>query len=152
VVQLLQERIGHRADPHTAWRASRRHARVTILKRRWRRASWKWCRASRSAPTIWQAFATCEAALSGHRHGPHQRLPRGRHGQSGREGEPAVGQHLGRNELHGLRPDDGVPLLFIHAFLQTKTTELVDSLEMASVKFLNAVTGAPPEAPAPAAA
>ncbi len=33
-----------------------------------------------------------------------------------------------------------VPLLFIHAFLQTKTTELVDSLEMASVKFLNAVT------------
>jgi len=33
-----------------------------------------------------------------------------------------------------------VPLLFIHAFLQTKTTELVDSLEMASVKFLNAIT------------
>ena len=33
-----------------------------------------------------------------------------------------------------------VPLLFIHAFLQTKTTELIDSLEMASVKFLNAVT------------
>jgi biopolymer transport protein ExbB len=33
-----------------------------------------------------------------------------------------------------------VPLLIIHAVLQTKTTELVDSLEMASVKFLNAVT------------
>jgi len=33
-----------------------------------------------------------------------------------------------------------VPLLFIHAFLQTKTTELVDSLEMASVKFLNSIT------------
>ncbi|HTY48638.1 MAG TPA: MotA/TolQ/ExbB proton channel family protein, partial [Steroidobacteraceae bacterium] len=32
-----------------------------------------------------------------------------------------------------------VPLLFIHAFLQTKTTELIDSLEMASVKFLNAL-------------
>ena len=33
-----------------------------------------------------------------------------------------------------------VPLLVIHAFIQTKTTELVDSLEMASVKFLNAIT------------
>jgi biopolymer transport protein ExbB len=33
-----------------------------------------------------------------------------------------------------------VPLLVIHAVLQTKTTELIDSLEMASVKFLNAVT------------
>jgi biopolymer transport protein ExbB/TolQ len=33
-----------------------------------------------------------------------------------------------------------VPLLVIHAFLQTKTTALIDSLEMASVKFLNAVT------------
>ena len=30
-----------------------------------------------------------------------------------------------------------VPLVLIHAVLQTKTTELVDSLEMASVKFLN---------------
>jgi biopolymer transport protein ExbB/TolQ len=38
-----------------------------------------------------------------------------------------------------------VPLLFIHAFLQTKTTELVDSLEMASVKFLNAITERKPE-------
>jgi len=43
-----------------------------------------------------------------------------------------------------------VPLLFIHAFLQTKTTELIDSLEMASVKFLNAITERRPE-PQPAA-
>jgi biopolymer transport protein ExbB/TolQ len=33
-----------------------------------------------------------------------------------------------------------VPLLLIHAVIQTKTTELIDSLEMASVKFLNSVT------------
>jgi biopolymer transport protein ExbB/TolQ len=33
-----------------------------------------------------------------------------------------------------------VPLLLIHAVLQTKTTELIDSLEMVSVKFLNAIT------------
>jgi len=33
-----------------------------------------------------------------------------------------------------------VPLLVIHAVLQTKTTELIDSLEMASVKFLNSIT------------
>jgi biopolymer transport protein ExbB/TolQ len=39
-----------------------------------------------------------------------------------------------------------VPLLVIHAVLQTKTTELVDSLEMASVKFLNAVTERAPAA------
>ena len=32
-----------------------------------------------------------------------------------------------------------IPLLLIHTVLQTKTTELVDSLEMASVKFLNTV-------------
>jgi biopolymer transport protein ExbB len=42
-----------------------------------------------------------------------------------------------------------VPLLLIHAVLQTKTTELTDSLEMASVKFLNAVTERQPQ---PAAA
>ncbi len=30
-----------------------------------------------------------------------------------------------------------IPLLLIHAWLQAKTTELVDSLEMATVKFLN---------------
>jgi biopolymer transport protein ExbB len=33
-----------------------------------------------------------------------------------------------------------IPLLLIHALLQTKTTELVDSLEMAAVKFLNILT------------
>ena len=43
-----------------------------------------------------------------------------------------------------------VPLLFVHAFLQTKTTELIYSLEMASVKFLNAITER--QQPAPAAA
>jgi biopolymer transport protein ExbB len=43
-----------------------------------------------------------------------------------------------------------VPLLFVHAWLQTKTTELVDSLEMASVKFLNAITERRPDAPATA--
>jgi len=43
-----------------------------------------------------------------------------------------------------------VPLLFVHAFLQTKTTELIDSLEMASVKFLNAITER--QQPTPAAA
>lgn len=32
-----------------------------------------------------------------------------------------------------------IPLLFVHALLQTKTTEIIDSLEMVSVKFLNAV-------------
>ncbi|NND64402.1 MAG: MotA/TolQ/ExbB proton channel family protein [Gammaproteobacteria bacterium] len=32
-----------------------------------------------------------------------------------------------------------IPLLIFHAFLQTKTTEIVDSLEMASVKFLNSI-------------
>ena len=32
-----------------------------------------------------------------------------------------------------------VPLLIIHAVIQTKTTEVVDSLEMASVKFLNSI-------------
>ncbi|HWF98998.1 MAG TPA: MotA/TolQ/ExbB proton channel family protein [Steroidobacteraceae bacterium] len=43
-----------------------------------------------------------------------------------------------------------VPLLLIHAVLQTKTTELIDSLEMASVKFLNSIVErkAPVQAPA----
>lgn len=36
-----------------------------------------------------------------------------------------------------------IPLLFIHAVLQTKTNELVDSLEMATVKFLNTVSERP---------
>lgn len=34
----------------------------------------------------------------------------------------------------------GIPLLFIHAILNTKTTEIVDSLEMAQVKTLNIIT------------
>lgn len=33
-----------------------------------------------------------------------------------------------------------IPLLLMHAFLSTKTTELVDSFEMAAVKFLNLIT------------
>ncbi|MFO7305688.1 MAG: MotA/TolQ/ExbB proton channel family protein [Gammaproteobacteria bacterium] len=33
-----------------------------------------------------------------------------------------------------------IPLLLVHAVIQTKTTELIDSLEMASVKFLNTLT------------
>jgi biopolymer transport protein ExbB len=32
-----------------------------------------------------------------------------------------------------------VPLLFLHALLQTKTTELIDGIETASVKFMNAI-------------
>src|ERR1700734_323626 len=44
-----------------------------------------------------------------------------------------------------------VPLLLIHAVIQTKTTELIDSLEMASVKFLNAITERKPEGGAQAA-
>ena len=33
-----------------------------------------------------------------------------------------------------------VPLLLVHAVLQTKTTEMINALETASVKFLNALT------------
>ena len=44
-----------------------------------------------------------------------------------------------------------VPLLLIHAVLQTKTTELIDSLEMASVKFLNSIIERKVPAAAPAA-
>jgi biopolymer transport protein ExbB len=33
-----------------------------------------------------------------------------------------------------------VPLLVLHAVIQTKTNEVVDSLEMVSVKFLNSIT------------
>ena len=39
---------------------------------------------------------------------------------------------------HGVAFGSG--MVAIHALLQTKTNQLVDSLEMASVKFLNAVT------------
>ena len=45
-----------------------------------------------------------------------------------------------------------IPLLLIHTLLQTKTTEIVDSLEMASVKFLNSITdGSAAQKPAKAA-
>ena len=49
-----------------------------------------------------------------------------------------------------------IPLVLIHSMLQTKTTAIIDSLEMASVKFLNAISEraqegqAAPVAPAPA--
>ncbi len=33
-----------------------------------------------------------------------------------------------------------IPLLFIYTVLQTKTTQIIDSLEMATVKFLNLMT------------
>ena len=35
-----------------------------------------------------------------------------------------------------------IPLLLLHAVLQTKTTEIVDSFEMASVKVLNSLVDA----------
>ncbi len=44
-----------------------------------------------------------------------------------------------------------IPLLLIHTVLLTKTTEIVDSLEMASVKFLNAITERAPAKQQPAA-
>jgi biopolymer transport protein ExbB/TolQ len=45
-----------------------------------------------------------------------------------------------------------IPLLLVHALLQTKTTEIVDSLEMASVKFLNSIMERASAEPAPAPA
>ena len=45
-----------------------------------------------------------------------------------------------------------IPLLLVHTLLQTKTTEIIDSLEMASVKFLNTITERASNEPAPAAA
>jgi biopolymer transport protein ExbB/TolQ len=33
-----------------------------------------------------------------------------------------------------------IPLLLIHSVIQSKTTQLIDSLEMASVKFLNSIS------------
>ena len=37
-----------------------------------------------------------------------------------------------------------IPLLLSFTFLQTKTTEIIDSLEMASVKFVNVIRAAKP--------
>ena len=36
-----------------------------------------------------------------------------------------------------------IPLLLVYAVLQTKTTQLIDSLEMVSVKFLNSISENP---------
>ena len=36
-----------------------------------------------------------------------------------------------------------IPLLLVYSVLQSKTTQIVDSLEMAAVKFLNMVTEKP---------
>ena len=33
-----------------------------------------------------------------------------------------------------------VPMLFVHAFLQTKSSQMIDGLETAAIKFLNALT------------
>ncbi|WP_339798832.1 MotA/TolQ/ExbB proton channel family protein [uncultured Marinobacter sp.] len=42
-----------------------------------------------------------------------------------------------------------IPLLLIHAMLQTKTNEIVDSFEMAGIKVMNLITDSqPPRAPA----
>lgn len=40
-----------------------------------------------------------------------------------------------------------IPLLLLHSFLQTKTAEIVDSIEMSGVKFLNAITEKKPGQP-----
>jgi biopolymer transport protein ExbB len=42
-----------------------------------------------------------------------------------------------------------ITLLLAHMFLETKTTALIDSLEIASVKFLNSITERRPEEAAP---
>jgi len=44
-----------------------------------------------------------------------------------------------------------IPLLLVHTLLQTKTTEIIDSLEMAAVKFLNSITENSGKKPAKAA-
>ena len=40
-----------------------------------------------------------------------------------------------------------IPLILLHSFLQTKTNEIVDSIEMAGVKFLNIITERKPGQP-----
>jgi len=44
-----------------------------------------------------------------------------------------------------------IPLLLAHAMLQSRTTEIVDSLEMAGVKLLNSLSEATPSVRAPSA-
>jgi biopolymer transport protein ExbB len=83
--------------------------------------------------------------------------------ESCREGGPALGQYFGGHEHHGLRSDVGdsasafpcisvamnttafglmsaIPLLLIHAKLTSTTGQIVDNLEMASVKALNTIS------------
>lgn len=43
-----------------------------------------------------------------------------------------------------------IPLLLIHAMLQTKTNEIVDSFEMAGIKVMNLITDSQPQRTAPA--
>ncbi|ROR29500.1 MotA/TolQ/ExbB proton channel family protein [Inmirania thermothiophila] len=43
-----------------------------------------------------------------------------------------------------------IPLLLAHAVIQSRTHEIIDSLEMAAVKLVNIVRGAPPAAEPPA--
>ena len=47
-----------------------------------------------------------------------------------------VGEHLPLERESPL----AITLLLCHMYLETKTTELVDSLEVASLKFLNSIT------------
>jgi hypothetical protein len=44
-----------------------------------------------------------------------------------------------------------IPLLLVHSMLQSKTSAIVESLEIAVVKFLNAMDQAAPPPTAPAA-
>jgi len=45
-----------------------------------------------------------------------------------------------------------ITLLLAHMYLETKTTELVDSLEVASIKFLNSISERRQQVPQPATA
>jgi hypothetical protein len=99
------------------------------------------CRGSRSARITlprWPTSRHCSgfSARSSVSSGVHGGLQR----ESRRQGGPAVGQYLGRDEHHGVRADRCDPAASDSRVLQTKTNQIVDSLEMASVKFLNAIT------------
>ena len=73
------------------------------------------------------------------RESPDQRIRGGRPGESRRESEPARRVDLGREEQPPRSAITAITLLLAHLYLETKTTEIVDSLEVASVKFLNAL-------------
>ncbi len=51
-----------------------------------------------------------------------------------------VFQYLTFRGILGVLTALAITLLLCHMYLETKTTELVDSLEVASLKFLNSVT------------